>query len=313
MGIQKELEIVQHTKMNSMELFLIEVMSRNPHGHDDLEIGMVMEGSVTLFLEQRSHRLQAGDIYIINRHQVHSLSSKGNNLILAAQIHTEFYRQIDYSLEYLRFEDSVIHDGSVHHMLQELFYQCADCYFQDTPFHALKSSGLMLELLYQLTQNLNCYIASEKESVSAYRNTMRLNRIMDYINQHYTERISLQDLAEMEHVTDYHISHFIQKMLGMSFQEYLNHLRFRHALLLMQKTDLKLLDICLESGFSSTRYMNQMFEKRFHCSAKEYRKSADKPGLVSLPASADTVQKKYDSQQALHYLQKRTGGLTTCN
>ena len=90
----------------------------------------------------------------------------------------------------------------------------------------------------------------------------------------------------------------------MSFQEYLSHLRFRHALILMQKTDLKLLDICLESGFSSTRYMNQMFERQFHCSAKEYRKSENKPFLSSLPVSTDTIQKKYDGKKALQLLQK---------
>ena len=304
MNTAKEVEIVQHTKMNSMELFLVEVMSRNPHGHDDLEIGMVMEGTLSLFLEQRAYVLQTGDIYIINRHQIHSFTSSGRNLILAAQIHTEFYRQIDYSLEYLRFEDPIICKGTIHKTLQKLFCKCAIFYFQDTPFHTLRCSGLMLELLYQLAGNVRCYIASEKESVSAYHNTLRLNRLTDYINQHYTERISLQELADLEHVTDYHISHFMQKMLGMSFQEYINLLRFRHALMLMQKTDLKLLDICLESGFSSTRYMNQMFEKHLHCSAKEYQKSKALPALASLPISGDTIQKKYNDQQALRYLQK---------
>ncbi len=304
MRTTKEVEIVQHTKMNSMELFLVEVMSRNPHGHDDLEIGMVIEGTLSLFLEQRAYILQTGDIYIINRHQIHSLSSSGRNLTLATQIHTDFYRQVDYSLEYLRFEDPVICEGAIHQKLQKLFFQCAVSYFQDTPFHTLKCSGLMLQLLYELAGNVRCYIASEKESVSAYHNTLRLNRVIDYMNKHYTERICLQDLAELEHVTDYHISHFIQKMLGMSFQEYISLLRFRHALMLMQKTDLKLLDICLESGFSSTRYMNQMFERHFHCSAREYQKSNRQPLLTSLPVSGDTVQKKYTDKQALRYLQK---------
>ncbi len=304
MSVQKEVEIIQHTKMNSMELFLVEMMSRNPHGHDDLEIGMIMEGSVTLFLEQQSYKLQVGDLFIINRHQVHSLSSKGKNLILAAQIHTEFYRQIDYSLEYLRFENSILRTADIPAGLRNHFFDCAASYFSDEPFFALKSSGLMLQFLYELVRTTPCYIASEKESVSAYHNTMRLNRIINYISKHYTEHISLQDIADLEHVTDYHISHFMQKMLGMSFQEYLSHLRFRHALILMQKTDLKLLDICLESGFSSTRYMNQMFERQFHCSAKEYRKSENKPFLSSLPVSTDTIQKKYDGKKALQLLQK---------
>ncbi|MCC8136778.1 MAG: hypothetical protein LIO76_01715 [Clostridiales bacterium] len=34
---KKELEIVQHTQMNFLEIFLIEMISRQPHGHEDLE------------------------------------------------------------------------------------------------------------------------------------------------------------------------------------------------------------------------------------------------------------------------------------
>ena len=302
---KKELEIIQHSKMNSLELFLIEVTSRSPHGHDDLEIGVIMEGSVTLLLEQDSYLLHKGDIFIINRHQVHSLyRTSEKNLILAFQLHTEFYRQIDYSLEYLRFENNIIHSGFLHRNLLPLLYQCADLYFQNLPFGALKCSEIMLNILYQLTTSTLCHIATEKESVSAYHNTMRLNRIMEYISVHYTEKISLQDLAELENITDYHISHFIHKMLGMSFQEYVSQLRFRHALTLMQKTDLHILDICMESGFSSSRYLNQMFEKNLHCTAREYVKMKEKPEFTNTPLSADTIQKKYNNQQAARYMKQ---------
>lgn len=308
MAQKKELEIIQHSKMNSLELFLIEVTSRNPHGHDDIEIGVIMEGSVSLLLEQEKYLLHKGDIFLINRHQVHSLySTNENNLILAFQLHTEFYRQIDYSLEYLRFENNIIHSGFLHKKLLPLFYQCADIYFQDLSFGALKCSSIMLDILYQLADGTLCHIASEKESVSAYHNTMRLNRIMDYINEHYTERISLQDLAELENITDYHMSHFIRKMLGISFQEYVNQLRFKHALTLIQKTDLHILDICMESGFSSSRYLNQMFEKNLHCTAKEYIKMKKKPEVTLQPISPDTVQKKYNNQQASRYIKRILG------
>lgn len=303
MAQKKELEIIQHSKMNSLELFLIEVTSRNPHGHDDLEIGILMEGSITLSLEQDSYLLHKGDIFLINRHQVHSLYRTDEpNLILAFQLHTEFYRQIDYSLEYLRFENNIIHSGTLHKSLLPLFYQCADVYFQDLTFGALKCSGIMLDILYQLATGTHCHIASEKESVSAYNNTMRLNRIMEYINEHYTEHISLQDLAELENITDYHMSHFIRRMLGMSFQDYVSQLRFRHALTLMQKTNLHILDICMESGFSSSRYLNQMFEKNLHCTAKEYLKMQEKPALTQMPLSANTIQNKYNNLQAARYI-----------
>ena len=72
MGTQKELEIVRHTTMNNLEIFLVEMTERSPHGHDDLEIGLLLEGSMTLFLEQETYELKKGDIYLINRYQVHS-------------------------------------------------------------------------------------------------------------------------------------------------------------------------------------------------------------------------------------------------
>lgn len=86
--------------------------------------------------------------------------------------------------------------------------------------------------------------------------------ITEYIAEHHQEQISLEEIAEMEQITKYHVSHFIRKMLGISFQEYLNNIRFDHALRLLSQTDLNLLDICMESGFSSSRYLNQI-KRRF--------------------------------------------------
>ena len=80
---QREFEIVQHTRMNLLEIFLVEMTSRGPHGHDDLEIGLILEGSLTLFIDQERHDLRTGDLYVINRNQVHSfLNTRGRNRIL---------------------------------------------------------------------------------------------------------------------------------------------------------------------------------------------------------------------------------------
>ena len=91
-----------------------------------------------------------------------------------------------------------------------------------------------------------------------------------YIIEHHQEHISLDDIAALETITPCHASHFIKNMLGISFQEYLNNVRFDHALQLIHQTDLKILDICLESGLSSSYYLNQMFKKTFNCTTKNY-------------------------------------------
>ena len=74
MAKKKELEIVKHLTMSQLEVFVVELTARNPHGHDDLEIGLVLEGSLFLYIDQERYRLSRGDIYIINRHQIHSFA-----------------------------------------------------------------------------------------------------------------------------------------------------------------------------------------------------------------------------------------------
>ncbi len=132
--------------------------------------------------------------------------------------------------------------------------------------------------------------------------------ITEYIAEHHQEQISLEEIAEMEQITKYHVSHFIRKMLGISFQEYLNNIRFDHALRLLSQTDLNLLDICMESGFSSSRYLNQMFEKNFGYGAKEYKKKIQNcrtRGLHEQAIPVTNVQKRYSFESSAFLFQEK--------
>lgn len=274
MGTEKELEIVRHTTMNYLEIFLVEMTARAPHGHDDLEIGVLLEGSLRLYLEQGQYEMKKGDIYVINRHQVHSFLNDGErNLILAFQIPTDFYRRLNYRLTYLRFESNVIHSGHLHARLSESLQECAEIYFGEQEFRELECASIMLHILHLLLENGPYTVAGEREYRVAKNSSLRINRITEYIAEHHQEQISLEEIARMERITTCHASHFIRKTLGISFQEYLNDIRFDHALRLLSQTDLSLLDICMESGFSGSRYLNQMFVKNFGCNAREYRAS----------------------------------------
>lgn len=302
MGTQKEWEIVRHTTMNNLEIFMVEMTARTPHGHDDLEIGVLLDGNLRLYLEHEQYELKKGDIYLINQHQVHSFWNAGEkNLILAFQIPTDFYRRLNYQLTYLHFESNVIRSGHLYACLTKQLQSCAGIYFSTQNFRELECSSIILHILHLLLECCPYTIASEREYRTAQNSSLRINRITEYIALHHQELVSLEDIAEMEQITPCHASHFIRKTLGISFQEYLNDIRFDHALRLLSQTDLSLLDICLECGFSSSRYLNQMFDKNYGCSAKEYRMSLKKKKLPSrqeqtLPVS--NIQKRYSFEMS---------------
>ncbi len=125
--------------------------------------------------------------------------------------------------------------------------------------------------------------------------------------EHSSEKISLQDIADLEHITTYHASHFITKILGISFQDYLNNVRFEHALELIQNSDLSILDICMETGFSSSRYLNKLFEEKMGCTAREYLKTSKKPHLIDTVLPTDNIQKRYSFEQSAFYSAEGSG------
>lgn len=300
---KKEFEIVRHTAMSNLEIFFVEMTARSPHGHDDLEIGIILEGGLNLFTENEQYILQKGDIYIINRYQVHSFQKTDSpNLILAFQIHTDFYRRTDYQLSSLRFDTPVIPAGPLRDSLYQMLLSCAHTYFNALHHNGLRCSGIMMEVLYQLLTSLPCTSASEKECTTAQNNSHRLNRITSYIAEHYMEHISLNDIACLENITTYHASHFIKKMLGISFQEYLGNVRFEHALRLITQTNLNILDICLETGISSSRYLNQMFQNAFGYTVKEYRRLPEKPCITSHALPTGNIQNRYSSEKSVFTL-----------
>ena len=92
----------------------------------------------------------------------------------------------------------------------------------------------------------------------------------------------------------------------MTFQEYLNRLRLEKALILMKDPSLYLVDICMECGFSDNKYLNQMFMKKFGCSASEYRKKRIVPGddESSREEPASYSQFQYRQSDALAILEK---------
>ena len=88
----------------------------------------------------------------------------------------------------------------------------------------------------------------------------------------------------------------------MSFQEYLNSLRFEHALLLLKKTDMSVTEICLESGFSDSKYLNKRLKSVYNLSVKEFKNA--NPSLDKIAAGKWEEQLIYSPKEGLEIMRK---------
>lgn len=81
------------------------------------------------------------------------------------------------------------------------------------------------------------------------------------IDANYQRRLSLQEVAAAEFVSEARLSRLFRKEVGVSFVQYLNALRLRHAADQLLTTRKTVQQIAREQGFASTRMMSDLFKR----------------------------------------------------
>ena len=146
---------------------------------------------------------------------------------------------------------------------------------------------------------------SEKEQKKGL--STRIGRIIQHIETHYTQKLLLRDICEREGLSLHYLSHYFTRHFNMSFQDYIKLLRFQRAKLLAERTDMKLTDIALSSGFSDIRYLNRAFNEFLGMGLVAYR--AQMNGHLprrSLPQGGDAVQHFLSDQETRAFFEART-------
>ncbi len=112
-----------------------------------------------------------------------------------------------------------------------------------------------------------------REAPSAEQNTgsFIVNRAVAYMEKHYAEKISLQDVAEICYVSQWHLSKLLNKYAGQSFYDILNGIRINAARNLLRDPSLRVGDVGMMVGYTDTAHFAKIFKKVTGCSANEYR------------------------------------------
>lgn len=96
---------------------------------------------------------------------------------------------------------------------------------------------------------------------------------LDYIAEHYRQKLKLADVAEKTYVSQWHLSKLLNRYTGKSFSEILNHVRIEKAKELLNDPSLRIGDIAEEVGFLDVAHFSRVFKKQVGISANEYRNS----------------------------------------
>ncbi|MDO4274726.1 MAG: response regulator [Eubacteriales bacterium] len=94
---------------------------------------------------------------------------------------------------------------------------------------------------------------------------------IQYMEEHYSEKLSLNKVAEKTYVSQWHLSKLLNKQEGKNFSEILNQIRIDNAKELLKEPSYRIADISEMVGFTDVAHFSRVFKKLEGISANEYR------------------------------------------
>jgi two-component system response regulator YesN len=141
-------------------------------------------------------------------------------------------------------------------------------YFQD--FMNLKGDEL-IEFAYRSFIYVTSYVKAQNNI--DYSNHI-VKATKEYLENHYTEDISLEDVAEQVNISPQNFSKLIKKTTGFNFIDWLSMLRVKKAKELLTNSNLTVKEVCFMVGYKDPNYFSRIFKKRIGITPSEYVKTS---------------------------------------
>ncbi len=304
---KREYEVVQHGIIKNFKVFMVNLAYRTPHIHRDFELNFLLEGTVHVICDGVALDFHAPDFFVINPFALHEIHTESPALLLSMQVQPSFYKNYFPDVSHTEFsfcsaKETLTQSAegkSVYNAVFASALSMADHYFKTDTGFSLYCAAKLNEIFYSLITSLPYETISAAEHRKQKQKYERLRRISAYIDEHYNEKLLLNDIAEMENLSLTYLSHFFKDHFQMSFQEYLMHLRCEKARQLLLLTDHNLLEISMECGFSDIKYLNKGFQTIYGTHPRDLRLQVSDTQLLPKKQAAIASTALQSNQQFL--------------
>jgi AraC-like DNA-binding protein len=134
---------------------------------------------------------------------------------------------------------------------------------------------MAITLIALLNDGFNFFSFEKDLVVSPYYDDKvlreRMGRIIPYIYEHHAEKLALTELAEMEHLSTFHLSHMIKACTGLGFREFLCFARVEFSERLLLSENARVSSVADKVGFSTTAYYEKYFLRWFGRTPEEHK------------------------------------------
>ena len=252
-----------------------------PHWHTPFEVIMPVKNGYTVVVGEQHYELREGDILLICPGIVHELFApeSGERIIFQPSLSQIQIRVLDLLISLLRPAVLITKEEfpDFHPVAQKLMLEIKEEYFLCEPYYETAIYSRFMRILVDIGR-LHGALKHPVSDASNSRQKDYLDKflyITNYINEHFAENLSLEQVADLAGFSKYHFTRLFKQYTDTSFYKYLNQKRIDYAKTLLLDPDLPVIDVALQCGFSSLSAFLRMFKQLNKCTPTEFRNMYD--------------------------------------
>ena len=272
-----------------------------PHWHSAIEIIMPTENIYSVVVNDVTYVIKPYELLFVGSEVIHSTIAPPTGRRYFFQIDESRLRNIAAVDEILPYVGTVRHftpenDPEIHRKLVKLFEEICDEYYEsenangeadilrsknsDNKDSEISISTLCEPIIYGKFLTMLALIGKaqieydnpdSQYQIKKREYASKIMTVCDYIDEHFTEEITLEEVASKIGYSKFHFSRIFKKLTNMSFYKYVNQQRIKYAEELLSGTNLSISKISIQCGYSSTSAFIRMFKQLKECTPTDFR------------------------------------------
>lgn len=264
--LERELPVIFHKDRLS---------ARNGHGsfvshwHDRIELLYFTRGEAVIRCHSEDYDARPGDLIVVNSNELHQGACVGDcaeyyciifdmQLLQSRRADACEAKYIDpITQNGILFQNKVENDPQIGRYIRRFI---AEYSRREIGFEIAIKATIYEMILYLLRHDVRQTL-SPAQYDARVRNLKRFNCVLEYIENHCCEEITLDRLSEMAGVSRYYFCRVFKFMTGSTLREYVNTLRLARAETLLKSGRMNVTEAALDCGFNNLNYFSRLFRR----------------------------------------------------
>lgn len=262
---------------------------RIPHWHYEVQIGLVIQGSVWFNTSAGNFLVQKGEGIFINSgvtHEVEPTEAK-DSIYICVNFHPNLIYGQSNNMIRRDYVDPLLFNADLQAFA-----------LKDTPWHQeicnllqelgrinnAQEYGYEIMMKVILCRIWNLILVNNREKIEqkasiSFSDKQRMKLLQNFIHQHYSDRLTLADIAAAGHISRGECCRIFHRVLKMSPMSYLMKHRIAQSIKLLTCTEMNITEISRQTGFSSSSYYTECFKAEMGMTPLKYRKQKAAPPM----------------------------------